>query len=136
MVREKITTKDYERISQEHDYYLWHFVNKGEYKLNKTIFSVFDDYYLGRQHRLKEFLTMCDIPYFESYIEDSIHFVDNIVPLDRLWTSKKGEFNTLIMGFNKKRMITSTLDTCLCIEGITEVVLKLNPKFIENINID
>jgi hypothetical protein len=136
MIRKKVTIQDYERISQEHEYYLWHFVNKGGGKLNKTIFSVFDDYDLRRQHRLKEFLEMCDIPYFESYIEDSLNFVDNIVPLNSLWASKRGEFNTLIMGFNRRRMITSTFHTCLCIEGITEVILKLNPKFIENINLD
>ena len=28
MIREKITINDYERISRENEYYIWHFVRK------------------------------------------------------------------------------------------------------------
>jgi hypothetical protein len=136
MIREKVTVKDYERISSENEYYIWHFIRKTNMG-PRTIYSVLDEPEHTRRNQLKTFLEMCDIPYFESYIEDSINFIDNIIPLNRIWNKKDHQFNSFVLGFNKRRMITSTLHGhCLCIEGISEIIYELNPDFIERINLD
>ena len=136
MIREKITDKDYERISSENEYYIWHFVRKTNMG-PRTIYSVFDEPNNNRPNKLKTFLEICDIPYFESYVEDSSDFIDNLIPLSWIWNKNDKQFNTCVFGFNKRRMITSTVHGhCLCIEGITELIYELNPDFIERINLD
>ena len=136
MIREKVTIQDYERISRENEYYIWHFVRKTNMG-PRTIYSIFDEQPIPRQNHLKTFLEMCEIPYFESYIEDSVDFIENIIPLSWIWNVNDKQFNTCVLGFNKRRMITSTMHGhCLCIEGISEIIYELNPKFIEQINLD
>lgn len=136
MIREKVTVKNYERISSENEYYIWHFVRKTNMG-SRTIYSVLDEPEHTRRNQLKTFLEICDIPYFESYIEDSINFIENIIPLNRIWNKSDHQFNSFVLGFNKRRMVTSTLHGhCLCIEGISEIIYELNPDFIERINLD
>jgi hypothetical protein len=138
MIREKITINDYERISRENEYYIWHFVRKTNMG-NRAIFSIFDEPEFGPDmpHELRAFLEICDIPYFESYVEDSVDFLDNLIQLSRLLNKNDNKLNTCVLGFNKRRMVTSTMDGhCLCVEGISEIIYKLNPDFIEQINLD
>ena len=136
MIREKVTVQDYERISRENEYYIWHFVRKTNMG-PRSIYSVLDEPNHNRPNKLKEFLEMCEIPYFESYVEDSADFIDNLIPLSWIWNKNDKNFNTFVIGFNKRRMVTSTVHGhCLCIEGITEIVYELNPEFIERINLD
>jgi hypothetical protein len=136
MIREKITVQDYERISGENEYYIWHFVRKTNMG-PRAIYSVFDEPNHNRPNKLKIFLEMCEVPYFESYVEDSADFIDNLIPLSWIWNENDKNFNTFVIGFNKRRMVTSTLHGhCLCIEGISEIIYKLNPDFIEQINLD
>ena len=136
MIREKITVQDYERISRENEYYIWHFVRKTNMG-PRAIYSVFDEPNHNRPNGLKTFLEMCEVPYFESYVEDSADFIDNLIPLSWIWNENDKKFNTFVIGFNKRRMVTSTLHGhCLCIEGITEIIYELNPDFIEQINLD
>ena len=103
----------------------------------RAIYSIFDETNHNRPNKLKTFLEICDIPYFESYIEDSSDFIDNLIPLSWIWNKNDKQFNSFVLGFNKRRMVTSTLHGhCLCIEGITEIIYELNPDFIERINLD
>jgi hypothetical protein len=83
-------------------------------------------------------LELIDIPYFESYIEDSLDFLDMLgMPLDFLYIKDVKKFNTFILAFKKKRMVTSTLDGyCMCVEGITDLIFNLNPEYIEKLNLD
>jgi len=135
MIREQITVKDYERISKENEYYLWHFVRKSDTG-PILIHSIFDDSL--KENHLKPLLEIFDIPYFESYIEDSLDFLDMLgIPLNLLYLNKIQNFNTFILAFKKRRLVTSTLDGyCMCSEGITDLIYNLNPKFIENLNLD
>jgi hypothetical protein len=136
MIREKVTVQDYERISGENEYYIWHFVRKTNMG-PRAIYSVFDEPNHNRPNKLKIFLEMCEVPYFESYVEDSADFIDNLIPLSWIWNENDKNFNTFVIGFNKRRMVTSTLHGhCLCIEGISEIIYELNPDFIEQINLD
>jgi hypothetical protein len=135
MIREQITVKDYERISKENEYYLWHFVRKNDTGIS-DIYSIFKDD--DKQNHLKPMLELIDIPYFESYIEDSLDFLDMLgMPLDFLYIKDVKKFNTFILAFKKKRMVTSTLDGyCMCVEGITDLIFNLNPEYIEKLNLD
>ena len=138
MIREKITINDYERISRENEYYIWHFVRKTNMG-NRAVYSIFDEPEFGPDmpHELRTFLEICNIPYFESYVEDSVDFLDNLISLSRLWNKSDHQFNTCVLGFNKRRMVTSTMHGhCLCVGGISEIIYELNPDFIERINLD
>ena len=86
MVREQILVQDFEKISRKYDYYLWNFVWKGEGMCHsmRTIFDESSEDIESSNH-LKYFLEVFDIPYFESYIQDSMDFLDVLgVPLNNL----------------------------------------------------
>jgi hypothetical protein len=74
---------------------------------------------------------MVDIPFFESYTEDSVDFLINLgFSAKKFWSGGK-EFSPIMIGFNKNRKVTSTQDgICYCTEGIIDIVYQLNPKFI------
>jgi hypothetical protein len=59
------------------------------------------------------------------------------IPLNLLYLNKIQNFNTFILAFKKRRLVTSTLDGyCMCSEGITDLIYNLNPEFIEKLNLD
>jgi hypothetical protein len=128
MIREQVTVEDFNRISQENEYYLWHFVKK-ENNGPLEIQPYFDD--KTEKYKLKTILDMVDIPFFESYTEDSVDFLINLgFSAKNFWSGGK-EFAPIMIGFNKNRKVTSTKDgICYCTEGIIDIVYQLNPKFI------
>ena len=128
MIREQVTVEDFNRISKENEYYLWHFVKK-EYVASLEIQSYFYD--KTEKYKLKTILDMVDIPFFESYTEDSVDFLINLgFSAKKFWSGGK-EFAPIMIGFNKNRKVTSTQDgICYCTEGIIDIVYQLNPKFI------
>lgn len=127
---EKIKYTDFDRISKENEYYLWHFIRRDQGSL--VLQSMFENE--KEVNHLKQFLEMVPIPYFESYADESIDFLTNLgISAKQLWEPKVN-FNPLVVGFNKKSPISNTFNFCYCIEGLTEVVLRLNPKFLENID--
>ena len=75
MIREQVTVEDFNRISEENEYYLWHFVKK-IYTGPLEIQPYFDD--KTEKYKLKTILDMVDIPFFESYTEDSVDFLINL----------------------------------------------------------
>lgn len=137
MIREKITVKDYERISRENEYYLWHFtpldIGIG------SIYSIFKERMFNNgRHMMRDILEIYDIPYYESEIKDSLEFLDMLgVPLESLWVKKAKDFNPFILAFKRKRLVAATFEGyCMCPEGITELLLKLNPDIVLNVNLD
>ena len=128
MIREQVTVEDFNRISQENEYYLWNFVKK-ENSGPLEIQPYFDD--KTEKYKLKTILDMVDIPFFESYTEDSVDFLINLgFSAKKFWSGGK-EFAPIMIGFNKNRKVTSTQDgICYCTEGIIDIVYQLNPKFI------
>ena len=140
MIREKITVEDFDRISVENDYYLWHFVRKSQEFSQPTIRSIFDfkeGEYLG-QNRMITILEIFDIPYFESYMEDSVDFLDMLgVPVERYRLKRTNSFNPIILTFNRRRLVNGTYNGfCFCPEGITNLLLDLNPEIVLNANLD
>jgi hypothetical protein len=136
MIREQITVEDYHRISKENEYYLWHFVRKNDTGPLPLIHTIFGDD--SKINHLKPLLEIFDIPYYESYIEDSLNFLDVLgVPLNFLYIKDVKKFDTFILSFNKKRMVNATFyGYCMCTEGITDLIYNLNPEFIEKLNLD
>ena len=140
-IREKIKFSDYRRIAQENEYFIWHFLQKDQGKSTLGLISYFDD--LSDQskfHHMKYFLDNVDIPYFESYTEESIDFLldFNLNPTllyvadkpSRAPQARKRKFSPLLMVFNKYKLFGTSLDKCYCVEYLIEMVYNLNPKFI------
>jgi hypothetical protein len=137
MIRERITIQDYERISRENEYYLWHFVRKSNTG-PVMIYSYFEEEEPFKGHQLKGILDKIHIPYFESYLEDSFDFlIDLGISAKLLWQPEVKEFNTIILAFNKRRKVTSTFEGhCMCLEGVLDMIYILNPQYILNVKLD
>jgi hypothetical protein len=140
MIREKIKVEDFDRISLENDYYLWHFVLR-DVSCKPSMHSIFDnlDDEMRNPNSMVEFLNTFNVPYFESYVEESVDFLDKLgVPLERL--RQKGELKTIkpfMLTFNRRRLVNATYNGyCFCPEGITDLLYNLNPEIIYNANLD
>jgi hypothetical protein len=139
MIREQVTVQDFERISQENEYFIWHFLMSNQYT-QPTIRSIFDEneIYYHSPNRMVQFLEVFDVPYFESYADESIDFLDKLgVPLDKLRVPSRPELMPLVLSFNHRRLVNATYNGfCLCTEGLTDLLYDLNPEFIYNLNLD
>lgn len=139
MIREKVTHKDYFKIARENEYFLWHFLQKDQNETSLAFSSVIDE--IKETNLLPMVLDNVDIPYFESYTEDSIDFLMGLgISHEKLYTPttkpirRNEKFGTLIIGFKKFTNISSTFDYCYCPEGLVSVISDLNPKYIEQLN--
>ena len=141
MIREKITHKEFHKIAKENEYFLWHFVQKEQPKNYLSVCSILD----GKKEKnpLEYILEDLDIPYYESYTEDSIDFLmglgyspknlyhppksySEIIP----WNYR---FGPVLVGFKKFSNVISTHNNCYCIEGVIDVIHELNPEYMEKI---
>jgi hypothetical protein len=131
---EKILISDFDRISKENEFFLLHFVSKEKMMISVNSVIDYDDYY----NPLGKILNIIDIPYFEVYLDfDSVDFLKN---LDDVFIKKiyqHGYFQPVIVGFNKRRMVSSTFPpNCLCTEGIIKIIEDLSPQFLINAKLD
>jgi hypothetical protein len=154
MIRERVTVNDFKRIAIENEYFLWHFLAKDQHKTNLTMWSIFesrcdsdsdsgcnsDDEF----NSMDILLSMTNVPYFESYVEDSVDFLINLgltgKEVYRLRNfhvgptpQRKWNYVPVVIGFKRTRMVHNTHRTCYCADGVTEVLLKLNPELFSNI---
>jgi hypothetical protein len=151
MVRQEVSTNDFYRIAKENEYFLWHFLQKEQEATRLGIWSIFKESTAVNKNvdnALTHILDKIDIPYFESYTQDSIDFLmDMGLDGKLLWSSnnlknwyvdKKYNFKPIIIGFKRNKIITSTFEegNCYCYEGIIELIGKLNPEFLLNYKID
>jgi hypothetical protein len=137
MIREQITIKDFEKVSRDNEYYLWHFVKKNGTG-PEMIYSYFEGEHYLKGHQLKMILDKVNIPYFESYVDDSIDFLINLgMSAKNIWIPETKEFNPIILAFNKRRKVTSTFEGyCHCMEGVLDMIYLLNPEYILNVKFD
>jgi hypothetical protein len=142
MERKIITTKDFYNVARNNDYFLWHFIQKNQEDSTLGLFSYFKTKEHG-DNKIKELLDLIDIPYFESYTEESLDFLYDLgIPYNNLWISKEPpiplsppqRFNPILIGFNKFNKILTTMDKCYCVEGILDIISTLNPKFLTKVN--
>jgi len=133
-----ITHNDFMEIARTNDYFLWHFLQKNQNDGNLLIRSVFDGDNLGSTNQLNLLLKEINIPYFESYTEDSIDFLHELgIPYNKLWNpnfnfDNNSDYHPVIIGFKKFQKIETTFDVCYCIEGVAKIIGKINPELILN----
>ena len=140
MVREQIKVEDFDKVGRQYEYFIWNFVSKNQNVNWPTIRPIFDfdETHYKSPNFLIPLLEVFNVPYFETYIEDSIDFLSNLgVPLDSLYLREVEWFKPFMITFNRKRMVNSTYNGfCYCPEGITELLIDLNPDIVLNANID
>jgi hypothetical protein len=136
----KVTHKDFIKIAKENDYFLWHFLQKNQNDGDFIIRSINDGGNENKAYHLNLLLKEIKIPYFESYIEDSIDFLHELgIPYKSLWNpnfkfansySQDGHYHPVIIGFKKFEKIKTTFDVCYCLEGVVKIIGDLNPDLI------
>ena len=140
MVREQIKVEDFDKVGRQYEYFIWNFVSKNQNVNWPTIRPIFDfdETYYKSPNFLIPLLEVFNVPYIETYIENSIDFLSNLgVPLDSLYLREVEWFKPFMITFNRKRMVNSTYNGfCYCPEGITELLIDLNPDIVLNANID
>jgi hypothetical protein len=107
MIRELVTVQDFERISRENEYFIWHFLMNDDFSqpTMRSIFSKNEKHYRS-PNKMIQFLEIFDVPYFESYANESIDFLDKLgVPLEKLRIKTKTDLNPLILSFNHRRLM-------------------------------
>lgn len=143
MERKVITYKDFHEVAEKNEYFLWHFLQKGQEMNTFQLWSIFkENPNPNLEHAMKTVLESFEIPYYESYVEDSIDFLNGLgIPYDRLWEPRTDKRNLLrnefffapvVIGFKKFEKVHSTFDVCYCVEGVVEVINKINPELILN----
>jgi hypothetical protein len=85
-----------------------------------------------------QFLEIFDVPYFESYANESIDFLDRLgAPLEKLRIPSEPDLKPCVLTFNHRRLVNATYNGyCLCPEGLTDLLYDLNPEFIYNAKLD
>lgn len=141
MIREVISHKDFLRIGKENEFYIWHFLQKNQDKNLLSFSSVLEE--KKEYNELKVLLEYVDIPYFESYTEDSIDFLNNLgFSYKSLWkpytpgqevTLSEFKFNPIIIGFKRHTKVLSTFETCYCLDGAIKIISNLDSKYSEQI---
>lgn len=141
MIRKKISCNDFRNIAKEHEYFLWHFLQKNQNQYGNAMYSFFDE---GRmsENKIKEIINNCSIPYFESYTEDCIDFLAGLGFDYKLLYTNDGvyvnapndvRFRPIVIGFRKFTKVKSTFEVCYCSEGVIDILNEMNPKFIEEL---
>ena len=135
MDRKIITIKDFRDVARNNEYFLWHFLQKEQYKNSTmdasiTMYSYFDN----RENEINYIKTIVDqleIPYYESYTEDSIDFIHGLgYQYNRLWNPPKTKvvinsnflFNPVLVVFKISNNVSSSLVSCFCTDGVLEVI--------------
>jgi hypothetical protein len=141
MIREVISHKDFLRIGKENEFYIWHFLQKNQDKNSLSLSSILEE--KKEYNELKVLLEYVDIPYFESYTEDSIDFLNNLgFPYESLWkpqspnsniTFSEFQFSPIIIGFKRHTKVLSTFETCYCLDGVIKIISNLDSKYSEQI---
>lgn len=141
MERKIITVNEFQNATRNNEYFLWHFLQKNQEKSGIGLHSYFKEKE-GQKNKIKELIDLVDIPYFESYVEDSIDFLNGLgIPYEKLWSPNgpsevlfNQRFGPVLIGFNRFNKVLSTMDRCYCIDGILEIISELNPELLTSIN--
>jgi hypothetical protein len=143
MERKIITINDFQNVARDNEYFLWHFLQKNQENSYMTFYSYFKQRE-DRDHKLKELIDLVEIPYFESYTEDSIDFLNGLgISYEKLWTplesidgttASNQKFSPVIIAFKKFTKISSTLESCYCVESMLNMITELNPEILLSVN--
>ena len=147
MIKEVAKIEDFKKIAKEHKHFLWHFLQKDQEETNIAIFSYFEKTNkTGVENILHSIIDNIDIPYFESYTEESIDFLIESKIDSRIlykpqydptfYLHRKHYYTPMLVGFNHYNKISSTLDYCYCVEGACNVIADLDPKYLLGLSLD
>lgn len=148
MIREKVKIENFFSIAKQHEYFLWHFLQKDQHLNRLAIYSIFDSVNQDVLHvnHLNYILDKVDIPYFESYTEESIEFLMGLgykgtylfrpTYSEKIFHRREFFYNPILIGFNKFKYVKSTSEKCYCSDIIIDILYTLNPKFILDSNFD
>lgn len=145
-VREKVKVEDFKKVASTYEHYIWHFLQKKQNETNLVLFSYFDKSIEEKKiNQTKYLLDGIKIPYFESYIEESMDFLMDfeISPSTLFKPHKKNlvleqhrKYTPLFLGFNKFKLIGGSHQVCYCSDYLIELIYKLNPEYILNSKLD
>jgi hypothetical protein len=149
MIRERVSVNDFKKIAKENEYFLWHFLMEEQHQTISGLWSFFEDkinpYSKEPEiHQVRTLLSMTDVPYYESYVKDSMDFLINLGlngkdlyilrnPWPHLPPDRRFHYVPLVVGFKRTGMVYNTHRVCYCIEGITEIIMRLNPELLSNV---
>lgn len=138
MEKKRVKIDSYFEISENHEFFIWHFVQKNQHENTLELYSALE-YDFG-DNILSKIVDASEIPYFESYTEESIDFLNNLgYSFERLYIRNRFDlerdfrFSPALIGFNRKKKIISTLDQCYCLKGFISIIHRLNPSTFENV---
>jgi len=138
MIREKITTKDFRKIANSHEYFVWHFLreNQSTDTIN-VLYSYFDEIE-GKTHPLRQFFNMIpSVPYYESLTQDSFEFLMELNIKQNNWWVPRAGFQPLILGFKKGVKVIDTVDLrCYCIDSMVETVFFLDSDLMLSLGVE
>lgn len=140
-IRQKVEVSDFRKIASQNEFFLWHFLQKEQHTTTLSLYSFFDEKVDTEDlHQIKHFLDNVEIPYFESYVENSIDFLmDFGISSSSLFVTENykvpvldrdRKFNPLFMVFHKFKQVGNSFEACYCLDYLLELTMKLNPKFI------
>lgn len=145
-VRKKVKVEEFKEIASSHEHYIWHFLQKKQNESELGLFSYFDnpkeEYSINR---IKYLLDGIEIPYFESYTEESMDFLMDFqisssflfVPHQKnVIKQQHQKYIPLFLGFNKFKLIGGSHQVCYCPDYLVELIHKLNPDYILNSKLD
>jgi len=146
-IREKIGIKHFRKVASENQYYIWHFLQREQNTSELGLISYFDEPNDDTKINFTKYiLDKIDIPYFESYTDESVDFlmdsgieptfIYKIPKTENMASPKKRYYTPVFLGFNKFKLIGGSHQVCYCPEYFIELVAKLNPDYILNSTFD
>lgn len=144
--REVVSVKDFHKIASENEFFIWHFLQKNQNRTRLGIHSIFDERISDEGlfgNPLVHVLENIEIPYFESYTEESVDFLmgfnisgEVLYKIPPIPSKKEQYYTPLFIGFNKFKYVGSSIEVCYCDEYLIELIMKMNPEFILNSKFD
>lgn len=145
--RKIVKVTDFHTIARNNEYFIWHFLQKNQTKGALALFSYFDDAPTDKHgvviHMLKYIIDEIQIPYFESYTEESMDFLmglgysaDFLYKIPKTPAKREFYFSPIFLGFNRFKMVGSSAEKCYCHETLVELIMKVNPQYILDSNFD
>ncbi len=140
MEKKIFTYKDFKEIGRKNEYFLWHFLQKDQEENNFYFYSIYKE---GKEKNyLSEILPSLSIPYYESYVDENIDFLNSSGISRSVWEppipgatpDPKFLFKPIILLYKGYSLKSSTFQTCYCPEGLVEMLGKENPELLSGFN--
>lgn len=134
----QLKVNEFRKIGLQNEYWLWNFYPKNFSKLVDLQPYSKEPHGITNSHVFKDLVDKLEIPVFETYTEDALDF---LLTLDNNISKKiydKSGPHAVIIGFNKCRLVSSTMhpEMCYCVEGLLEIIGKMNPELLLKLNFD